>query len=649
MDFYDIALAKFLQSFPELSNYIVTFQDLTQQLSNAEESEVSVGAFIIKAGTAFFYIPVIAKGANLYPIDSMFSVEKEKFLPLTPKTVVTIINSQSFTLGDQTKIPANVPRNPSVYDLVNPPRTGKYVYASASRLTEFLSVIPDDIKKYVKERIVDNKKLYQGMNDMFGLKEILDPLSKLNPAPTTAAPAITQHTQPVKVITEGHGLSEDEIRQILSAGYAIRGTSETNRIAITAEDSNRISKMSQAGLLESNREYTLVLSDGSTKEGFVPKLNSAAISGLKRAYDCISSPPGVMPQSNRGLNFTIYEDGNFSKIDNAVVQGSAKEPSDVLTTLFNYRPPVMLKNLEGRETFALLTPEMELVGVFSSHLPPSRTGEGVVVKSITDLLNGGTVNLFGYHNLHTYTRDGSELYVPYDVLVVLLSKDISYDLEVNVNAASKKRSMAELITLGNAMSIGYDGVEFSINGSPIGGEPKLVEILVSKEGIDPSAATSFIKQAKERKSLKIYLSKKADFAPGEIPQFGEQAPQANPNDQLVQGSRDKQLQNLEPNLEQSMAIGDPQTTEATVLAELLQAPDMYQYIEEYTPDIEEALDKLGRILFLLRINLDKFGQGSNPSEVFSFISQLRNVYRMLGDNFIKLQQLLANSNVSTET
>ena len=97
-----------------------------------------------------------------------------------------------------------------------------------------------------------------------------------------------------------------------------------------------------------------------------------------------------------------------------------------------------------------------------------------------------------------------------------------------------------------------------------------------------------------------------------------------------------------------MAIGDPQTTEATILAELLQAPDMYQYIEEYTPDIEEALDKLGRILFLLRINLDKFGQGSNPSEVFSFISQLRNVYRMLGDNFIKLQQLLANSNVSTE-
>ncbi len=166
MDFYDIALAKFLQSFPELGNYIVTFQDLTTQLSNSEESEVSVGAFIIKAGTAYYYVPVIAKGANLYPIDSMFSVEKEKFLPLTPKTITTIINAQSFSLGEQTKIPQNVPRNPSVYDLVNPPRTGKFVYASASRLSEFLSIIPDDIKRYVKERIVDNKKLYQGINDI---------------------------------------------------------------------------------------------------------------------------------------------------------------------------------------------------------------------------------------------------------------------------------------------------------------------------------------------------------------------------------------------------------------------------------------------------------------------------------------------------
>lgn len=646
MDFYDIALAKFLQSFPELSNFIITFQDLTAQLSNPDESEVSVGAFIIKAGTSYYYVPVIAKGANLYPIDSMFSVEKEKFLPLTPKTITTIINSQAFTLGEKTKIPSTVPRNPSVYDMVSPPRTGKFVYASASRLGEFLSVIPNDIKKYVKERILDNKKLYQGMNDMFGLKEILDPLSKLNPNGETATGGIAQSTSPVQVITEGNGLSPDEVRQVLSAGYVVRGKTNTNRIAITAEDSNRTGLMSQSGLMESNREYSVVLSDGSTREGFIPKL-APTMAGMKyqRNY---SSDPGTLPSSNVGYNFTIYENGDFSKIDNAVIQGNAKDPKNVLQTLFNYRPPVMLKNLEGRETFALMTPEMELIGVYRAYNSPIRTGEGVILKGAGGVLRDTPVNIFGYHNVKSAFKEGNDLYVPHNVLVILLSRDISFDLEINVNAASTKRSLAELITLGNAMSIGYDGVEFTVNGSPIGGEPKLVEILVAKEGIEPTVADSFVKQAKERKKLKIYLSKKADFSSGEIPQYGDKAPEQRMDSPLVQGSREKQFQSMEPNVEESMTIGDPQTTEATILAELLQAPDMYQYIEEYAPDIEEALDKLGRILFLLRINLDKFGKGSNPSEVFSFISQLRNVYRMLGDNFIKLQQLMANSNVSTE-
>lgn len=636
MDFYDIALAKFLQSFPELGNYIVTFQDLTSQLSNPEESENSIGVFIIKAGLEYYYVPVIAKGSNLYPIDSMFSVSKEKFLPLTPKTVISIINAQSFNMGSPTKVPDVVPRNPSVYDLVNPPRTGKYVYASASRLTEFLSIIPNDVKQYIKARIVDNKKLYQGMNDMFGLKEILEPLSKA----TASAPTITQHTSPVKVVTEGHGLSPDEIRQVLSAGYVVKGKNTNPRVAITAQDSNRTGKMSQAGMLEPNREYEVVMADGSTKTGFVPKLANV-FRGFKSGTSEVTG--------SNGTNFTIYENGDFSTTNSSVIQGQAKEADYVLPTLFQYRPPVMLKNLEGRETIALMTPEMQLIGVFRLYEPISRNGEGVAIKRATDIITGRTVNVYGYANVKASVYESGDLYVPYDTLVVLLSKNISFDLEININAAANRRSLAELVTLGSSMDIGYDGVEFSVNGSPIGGEPKLVEILVVREGLDPNVAGSFVKQAKERKGLTIYLSKRADFSPGEIPQFGEVPQQATPNDQLVQGSRNKQLQSLEPNLEESMGIGDPQTTEATILSELLQAPDMYQYIEEYSPDIEEALDKLGRILFLLRINLDKFGQGNNPSEVFSFISQLRNVYRMLGDNFIKLQQILANSNVSSET
>lgn len=623
MDFYDIALAKFLQSFPDLSNFIVTFKDMTDELSSMREnSEISVGCFIVKAGSSYFYIPVIAKGSNVYPVDSMFSMDKQKFIPLTQKTVIEIINSNSFQLGQKTKIPQTVPGNPSVYELVNPPRTGKFVYASSSRLLEFLHLIPNDVKDFVKNKITENKKIYNGLNSMFGLKEVMEPLMKKTPS---VKPVENSVTPSVSVITEGNGLAPEEIRQILSVGYVVKGNHKTNRIAVTAEDYNRVGMVSQSGYLEGNREYEFVLEDGSLRTGYVPILSRINAS-----------------KNNKHGNFTLYENGDFSFSYNHVIQGNPKPSHKCINKLFDFRPPVMLKNLEGGETFALFTPSMELIGVYRGYESPIRNNEGVVIKRVSDLMTHSPVNIFGYRNVSVSLQEENSVFVPYDVLVVLLSKDITYDLEKSVNNAQRKRSLSELVALGSAMDIGYDGVEFSINGSPIGNEPKLVEILVVKEGVEPSVANSFIKQAKEQRCLKVYLSKKADFVSG-IPQYGE-VPPPHPKDQLQQGDGGKVKLPLQDdainNIEGTLGLEDPQTTEASILTELLQAPDMYQYIGEYVPDIEEAIDKLGRTLFLLRINLDTFSEGNNPSEVFSFVNQIRNVYRMLGDSLIKLQQIL---------
>lgn len=638
MDFYDIALAKFLQSFPDLSNFIVTFKDLTEELSNSSEgSEIAIGCFIIKAGQNYFYIPVIAKGSNVYPIDSMFSVEKQKFLPLTQKTVVEIINSNSFGLGSKSKIPPTVPGNPSVYELINPPRTGKFVYASSSRLTEFLHLIPGEVKEFVKSKIVENKKLYNGLNSMFGLKEVLGPLS----SPSTDVTAI-QSTPSVSIVTEGSGLTPDEIKQIISVGYVVRGQSPTNRIAIAAEDFNRSGKFSQAGCLETNREYDFVLNDGSAITGFVPKPIP-----IGRILPNTKDSEGYV-RGDANVNFTLFENGDFAFSSNHVIQGIPRDGNGIVNKLFEFRPPVMLKNLEGGETFALFTPEMQLIGVYRGYESPVRNTEGLMIKRLTDLQSRCPVNLFAYRNIRNYIQEDKELFVPYDVLVVLLSKDVSHDLEINVNSAQRKRSLNELLTLGSAMNIGYDGVEFSVDGKSAGLEANLMSRLVVDEGIDPSVAHSFVKKAMEQKHVMVYLSKQASDQPGEIPQYGEAPPQQQ-DDQLVTGKKNKAPISDEaiPNIEGTLGLEDPQTTEASVLTELLQAPDMYQYIEEYMPDIEEAIDKLGRTLFLLRINLDKFSQGNNPTEVFGFVNQLRNVYRMLGDNFIKLQQIL-NMNLNND-
>jgi hypothetical protein len=92
-----------------------------------------------------------------------------------------------------------------------------------------------------------------------------------------------------------------------------------------------------------------------------------------------------------------------------------------------------------------------------------------------------------------------------------------------------------------------------------------------------------------------------------------------------------------------MPLQDGQVTESVIISELLQVPDMFEQINEYLPDIEEAIDKLGRILFMSRVHINKLSETSDSEGVFAFLAQLKAVYRMLGDNYIKLEEMVAGA------
>ena len=100
--------------------------------------------------------------------------------------------------------------------------------------------------------------------------------------------------------------------------------------------------------------------------------------------------------------------------------------------------------------------------------------------------------------------------------------------------------------------------------------------------------------------------------------------------------------NFLPNVKNSLESGDAQTVESTVISELLQSPELNSYISEYLPEIEEAIDKLGRILFLSRVHINVLSEKNDPDGIFGFLAALKNVYRTLGDTYLKLQQLTTN-------
>lgn len=612
-DFNDIALSKFLTTSPELGGLILSFKDVSEDLQ--EESNMKVGVFILKSGTEVFYVPVVSKLDNVYPIDSIFFASKQKFFPLTKKTVAVVVNSSQMTQGKSKKMPNSVSINPDVSQLINPPRTGKFVSASSSRLGDFMASMPDYLKEFTLEKISEEKSVYENLHKLFSIKDIF---TALHSAPKNPA-AVVGSFAPVSIITsESKDLTPVEIKAILENGYHVRGVPETNRIAVTLERKED-SSFTEVTNVDGNSDYEIVMSNSHSREAFIPKMMNI----------------GQAIGASKHNSVAIFTNGDYAVSNTFVVKGEKLARKEVLGTIFEYNPPVLPRDIMVDDTFAIIDGNSELLGVFTarkvmiSHL-------GVDIDATIHAgIGGGSVKLHAYRNYGmTPSLQDRSIFMPYSSLVVKLGENKSGDIERTANAASVKYTISQKELLGDHLNLCWDGVEFSVNGKALGQEKAAMQRLVVEEGIDPSLAINFVKQAKERKITTIYLSKQAStkFEAGQIAEFGEK-----PAPQPAKGLNGSFI----PNVQKSLAISDAQATEATIISELLQTPNMFELITEYLPDIEECIDKLGRILFLSRVHISQLSENNDTDSVFSFLANLKSVYRMLGDNVLKLQELIA--------
>ena len=136
MNFSQMALEKLNAASPGLSKYVIAFKDMSSELQDSDG--VEVGVFIMRNGGSMFYVPVISRGGVTFPIDSIYLADRKAFFPLTKKTLEQIQTSQNTNVGMAARIPQGAIKNPDLKDLVVPPRTGKFMYASDGRLGELV-------------------------------------------------------------------------------------------------------------------------------------------------------------------------------------------------------------------------------------------------------------------------------------------------------------------------------------------------------------------------------------------------------------------------------------------------------------------------------------------------------------------------------
>ncbi len=614
MEFDQLALQKLVQTAPELASLVVAFRDITEESSS--EGDVTVGVFILRSGNSFYFVPVIRRDSTIYPIDSVFFADLGVFRPMSKSVVSQILTSQSLDMGKTTKIPRGVTRNPSVHDLVNPPRTGKFVYASDSRLVEFLASTPDHIKQAMFDGITSDSGLATSLSKIFSLRDLLEAVKTV--------PKESKHVEeaPARAtLTYGDALSEAQAREVMEKGYALTELTQAHtRIGIPEEDFHVEGQArTLSASTEGGRCYNIVTSDGEVTAALVlPKRRV----GHKMGETLIITETGRYLSGCRefvAIGEELTGEHGPEEIFRKILKG--------FTNVHSISTVGAEAALGGPENLVILTPEFEFVAM--------GTTEGVKFSSSEvsfSLYGHGTPKVVAMKGLSNMISDSSNvLCVPYNWPAFRIRSDYHLNACVNINTAQKLAQTRALLSLGDQMDIRHDGVEFSVDGMMAGPAHKAIEIIVARHGFSPQDAEHFVKRASVNKRCRVYMSKEAsDFTPGEIPQFGNPPP-----------PQPKSPQDLS-NVRQAADTGDKQVAEAMVISELLQSPDLIESITEYVPDVAAAVDRLGRILFLSRVRMDQFIEATGNEAAMSQVASIKAVYRNLGDNLVKLEQLCSN-------
>lgn len=614
MNFSQMALEKLNAASPGLSKYVIAFKDMSSELQDSDG--VEVGVFIMRNGGNLFYVPVISRGGVTFPIDSIYLADRKAFFPLTKKTLEQIQSSQNANVGQAASIPQGAVRNPDMKDLVVPPRTGKFMYASDGRLEGIINLAHPEIRKDLADVIEKTAELYDVLN-VPALKEALMEEEKLT----------FEMTKEARVLFDGDALPNEAIQDILSKGYHVAGEHQQTRVVVESTGASHFTTLAAA---EPGHAYT-----------------AEGIGGLE-------VPIAVLPQSSLSISnrdvLILGEAGVFTYTKPGIVIHQQERPyEDFIKTL-------AAKEYHAGEAFALVEQGDSRYLVFFD-------GTGYFVfcaEGGPAIMDGETITMVG----RLYGKDGKARIIVtpgmHGLMHVQQLEDGSKNIYLNASCKaytgfspafgdSFERSLSSAIVrhehrtmtvLPEFHTMTYHNGEFAIDGRVVGSRGEAAKVLVEGLRLQPSDSENLLKSAEERRKVEMHMSKEAADATSRTPfvEYGQKMPQ---DPQISGNARERDI-GMSDRIRVAAKTKDKSVIEASIISELLNDPDMFGTVSEYLPDIGQAVDRLGRTLFLARVNSNKLSEAMDPEALSNMLTNLRSAYANLGESYVKLEQIAAN-------
>ncbi len=186
--FRDMAYNALGKALPALMENVATFRVLQKDVQEGE----ALGAFIVRYDDEILFVPAVLVDNNVKPLDVMYVRSMDRYYPLTEQFLRFVSNRQTNRMGRAVKPPTDLPTDVDLRNMVVPPSTGRYSFASAdhvpeadlvrSNLTRELPARPDFVsiaqnlgsaqKTDLVNTLSRNVKIAQLVCDHYGLSRV---------------------------------------------------------------------------------------------------------------------------------------------------------------------------------------------------------------------------------------------------------------------------------------------------------------------------------------------------------------------------------------------------------------------------------------------------------------------------------------------
>ncbi|RTL07596.1 hypothetical protein EKK58_00045 [Candidatus Dependentiae bacterium] len=684
--FFQLAYDKLQSKLYNLLPYMVGFE----VVNKASDGTKAVGVFGFKSDNGqIIYVPAFFINGKVKDLDVMYSRNNNQFYPLNEDYAELFLKDDATGLGgvsEQSRKDIEK-QNPGadMRDLVFPPRTGRISYAS---VIDFISDGDDNIKAAAWGLMNEYPEFTEALHRFYNPEELaaaLKPVEKVA-APQSSVEVVTPETAPpelkVKAMTSGFAVI-DRRKEDAKSRYGI--LSYTDKFTNPAQP-GFYAYLTCLGTLR----HGLILQPLSLYANFRSKKQLVIDLQAKRTGQCY-----VVPEGEQIFVREAYQIADFGTVHKLMENPIEAEPS------FSRTYVLVNEQLKSTEPFRVRMNYQDDKGNRRLKVEPdSWFGDGYRWKDTNqfDPKKKDTYPItlvFTKRESDTLEYRGNVVYVPkgFKLLEVTTSNYVSvpWSSTDTEEQRTKKREEAnaeeERIKQGKPgkicdltsflrengifpFTVRSNGSEYFANvgqASKKYDNPLKAKIgMILDFGLDESDAIELVEQVSELKPVEGYfkIAVTGDYVHtlqdepesynelGQPTTFGIPYQSVAPTDHYYQGDPTQRgLASTEVDqgawggarqdvnsASQMAANGQKEIFDTSAIATISKYVDPTSKVINYLPNFVDSLDKLGRMLFMIYWETDKFQKMYGVDELPELIELIKSVFRNLGDLVIFLKR-----------